>query len=120
MAASLLPQPIDRRIVTIRTRPVLLDSDLARILGVPLRQLRELISCHPERFPGELCFQPDASELPPDYTHTKPNAFTEAGAWMACLLLPRFVALSTAIEISRAVDRYRTRMTDRPAAFYLR
>lgn len=110
MATLLRPKTIDDRIVTIRGRSVLLDVDLAGILNLSPRELRELVAEHHDKFPGELCFQPEGYELPPECVRREVDVFTEPGAWMATLLLGARTALPRAIEISRAFDRYRSRV----------
>lgn len=108
-AATSKLEAIESRIVLVHDRPVLLDADLAHVFGVPRRRLHELVQRHYNQFPGDICFQPERFELPPDYDRQEANAFTEQGVWMLAIHLGTDSAPSRTIDISRAFDRYRRR-----------
>ena len=95
------------RIVPAHQRAVLLDVDLARMHGLPLRRLRRLVQEHYQEFPGELCFQPDSAQLPARYAHEHVHAFTEPGVWMVAAVLGTPTARAATIEISRAFEQRR-------------
>lgn len=106
-AATSKFETVERRIVLVHDRPVLLDGDLARLHGVPRRRLHELVQRHYDQFPGDFCFQPAPFELPPECEREEANAFTERGVWMVAVHLGTRSALLRTIEISRAFDRFR-------------
>jgi hypothetical protein len=103
------PPDISNLIKVIRGQRVLLDSDLARLYGVPTKRLNEQFRRNKQRFPEDFAFRlsPDeaASLRSQNATleigrgkHAKypPHAFTEHGALMAANILnsPRAVAMS--------------------------
>ena len=98
---------IESRITYVGVRPVLLDTDLAELHGLPLPTLREIVLKHFDHFPGELCFQPEAAELRGVRPKERPDVFTEQGAWMAAALIGSPAARILTIEISRAFARAR-------------
>ena len=51
------PDDIERRIVIIRNRQVMIDRDLADIYGVKTGRLNEQVKRNLERFPEDFCFQ---------------------------------------------------------------
>lgn len=105
---------IERRIADVRERAVLLDMDLARLHGLPLRALRELVHSHPDLFPGEMYFQPEPADLPDALRCSHPNVFTEQGVWMTAAVLGSMDARRRTISISRAFDRHRRKSMAHP------
>jgi ORF6N domain len=60
---SLDPMPdVDSLIATVRGQKVLLDSDLARIYGVPTFRFNEAVKRNQQRFPADFRFQLTAEE----------------------------------------------------------
>ena len=57
------PDDIERRIVIIRNRQVMIDRDLADIYGVKTKRLMEQVKRNIERFPMDFCFQLDDDEF---------------------------------------------------------
>lgn len=51
------PDPIPGRIFTIRGRRVILDSDLARLYGVPTHVFNQAVKRNRHRFPDDFAFQ---------------------------------------------------------------
>ena len=49
-------QAITERMIQIRGKRVILDSDLAAAYGVPTRRLNEKIRRNPRRFPADFVF----------------------------------------------------------------
>lgn len=104
--------PVDSAIITIRGQKVILDTDLARIYGVPTKRLNEQINRNRNRFPLDFVF-----ELTPEekakvvancdhltklkFSPVLPNAFTEHGAIMAATVLnsPQSVQMSIFIVV---------------------
>ena len=104
---------IEQQIRVFRGHPVLLDSDLARICGVPAQRLLDQLSRH-EPLVGELCFAPERDELAPsgEASPDRPlrrYAFTEHGAFMAAILLKTPEAIAMSVQIVRAFVRHRER-----------
>jgi hypothetical protein len=104
---------IDSMILTIRSQRVMLDSDLAKVFGVPLKRLNEQVSRNRERFPTEFAFQLTRQE----FTNLKsqfatsslhggkrklPWAFTEHGAVMLSMVLRSPTAVQASVWIVRA------------------
>lgn len=56
------PDPIPGRIFQIRGHRVILDSDLARLYGVPTFRLNEAVKRNQHRFPDDFAFQLTATE----------------------------------------------------------
>jgi len=50
-------EPIDTLIATVRGQKVILDSDLARVYGVPTKRLNEQVRRNSDRFPSDFVFQ---------------------------------------------------------------
>ena len=90
---------IERRILTVRRQKVMLDSDLARLYGVPTKRLNEQVRRNLGRFPPDFMFQlsaEEASAVRSQIATSKPGrggrryppyAFTEHGAIMLANVL---------------------------------
>lgn len=103
----------------IRGERVMLDSDLARIYGVPTKRLNEQIRRNADRFPSDFVFQLTVDEV----TNLKsqiaisssghggrrklPWAFTEHGAIMAANVLRSRRAVEMSIYVIRAFIKMR-------------
>jgi len=120
-AASLVPvERIERSILLIRGRKVLLDRDLAELYGVETRVLVQAVKRNQERFPEDFMFQLSAEELGHWRSHfvisnsgakmglrRRPYAFTEQGVAMLSSVLRSPRAVQVNIEIMRAFVRLR-------------
>ena len=94
MAKPIVTKP-RLRILTIRGQRVVMDSDLARIYGVPTGRFNEAVKRNLKRFPADFSFlvsreeyealiSQNAISKPGRGGHTKlPRVFTEHGALMA-------------------------------------
>ena len=110
---SIIPiEAIERRILLIRHKKVMLDSDLAQLYGVSTKRLNEQVKRNRKRFPGDFMFQlseQEKSEVVANCDHLKnlkfspvlPHAFTEHGA----IMLASVLNSSRAIEVSMYVVR---------------
>ena len=63
-----LPNPlvstgVEKMILVIRGKQVLLDRDLATLYGVETRRINEQVKRNIERFPEDFCFQLDKNEF---------------------------------------------------------
>lgn len=107
---------VDVRIIRLREQLVLLDSSLADLYGVSVRNLSQAVKRHAERFPDDFMFQLSWEEAttvrPPDlgrghHRKYRPYAFTELGAGMLGSLFrgPRTARL--AVDVIRAFARMR-------------
>jgi len=118
---SLVPvERIERAILLIRGKKVMLDADLASLYGVETRVLVQAVKRNLERFPADFMFQLSKEEV--DFLrsqivtlkrgrgqHTKylPYAFTEQGVAMLSSVLRSPRAIQVNIEIMRAFVRLR-------------
>ena len=109
------------RILDVRGRAVILDSDLARIYGVATGVFNQAIKRNSARFPEDFAFSLSRSEfesLMSQIVISKgrggrrklPRVFTEHGAIMAATILnsPRAVAMS--VYVVRAFVRLRNEL----------
>ncbi len=49
--------PVESRILILRHQRVILDSDLAELYGVPVKQLNQQMKRNRDRFPVDFAFQ---------------------------------------------------------------
>ena len=105
---------------TMRGQKVILDSDLARIYGVPTKRLNEQVARNAKRFPHDFLFQLTAKEadsLRSQFATLKkgrgqhrkflPYAFTENGAIMAANVLNSPEAVRMSVFVVRAFVQMR-------------
>src|SRR5580700_1818693 len=90
---------VESRILFLRHQRVILDVDIARLYGVPVKRLNEQVKRNQERFPSDFMFQlsekEDAALRSQIATSKKsrggrrytPYALTEHGAIMAATVL---------------------------------
>ena len=106
-------RPIERLIVTLRGRKLMIDADLAAVYGVETRALNQAVKRNLERFPEDFVFRLSAEEKSEVITncdhlaHLKfakslPFAFTEHGAIMAATILNSPQAVSMSVYVVRA------------------
>ena len=118
-------EPVEPLIRELRSERVILDSDLARIYGVPTKRLNEQVRRNAGRFPSDFVFQLTRQEVAilrsqiatssSAYGGRRylPYAFTEHGAIMAANVLnsPRAVQMSVFVvrafvALRRDLGRY--------------
>jgi hypothetical protein len=103
---------------TIRVQKVILDTDLARIYGVPTKALNRAVKRNLERFPDDFIFQLTLEELVnlkyqigTSSSHggkrKLPYAFTENGAIMAANVLNSPEAVRMSVFVVRAFVQMR-------------
>jgi hypothetical protein len=103
---------------TIRGQKVILDSDLARIFGVPTYRFNEAVKRNRDRFPDDFLFQLTReeqsnliSQIAISSTHggrrKLPYAFTENGAIMAANVLNSPEAVRMSVFVVRAFVQMR-------------
>lgn len=109
---------INRFILMIRGKKIMLDIDLASIYGVTTKRLNEQVKRNRDRFPQDFMFQLTKAEKNEvvaycdhlsrlKFSHVNPYAFTEHGAVMLSSVLNSSVAISASIQIVRAFVRLR-------------
>jgi len=109
---------VESRILFLRQQRVILDSDLAELYGVSVRQLNQQIKRNLERFPEDFTFQLNPKELHSLRSQIViskqrggrrylPHAFTEHGAIMAATVLNSRRAAQMSIFVVRAFVRLR-------------
>lgn len=112
---------VERLILTVRGRRVILASDLAAIYGVETRALNQAVKRNGERFPADFAFRlsrMEAAGLMRSRSQSVilkrgqnikylPLAFTEHGAVMAATVLNSSRAVQMSIFVVRAFLRLR-------------
>ena len=110
---------IERSILLLRGRRVILDADLAYLYGVTTARLNQQIRRNIGRFPDDFAFLLTPDEFGDLKLHfatssagwggrrKPPYAFTEHGALMAANVLKTPVAVHTSIQVVRAFVRLR-------------
>lgn len=113
-----ITRKIESRILWLRGRKVILDSDLAELYGVAVKRLNEQVKRNAARFPGDFRFRLSPAEqqcLRSQIATSKgrggrryqPYAFSEHGAIMAATILNSDRAVSMSIFVVRAFVRVR-------------
>jgi hypothetical protein len=118
-------ESIEPLIQFVRGQKIILDSDLARIYGVPVKRLNEQVKRNIDRFPADFMFQRTGEEVEAlkrlrsqiatlkTGQHRKylPYAFTEHGAIMAANVLRSRRAVAMSVFDVRAFVRMREMLT---------
>ena len=118
MAAQSLALHVENRILLIRDRRVMLDTDLADVYGVTTKRLNEQVKRNRARFPPKYMFQLTArekDEVVANCDHLSkirfspglPYAFTEHGAIMLASVLNSMAAIKASIAVVDAFVRVR-------------
>ena len=109
---------VERLILILHGRRVMLDADLARIYGVSTKRLNEQVQRNLDRFPEDFMVQLTAeekAEVVANCDHLKtlrfsphlPRAFTEHGAIMLASVLSSPAAVQASVQVVRAFVRLR-------------
>jgi hypothetical protein len=117
MTVMLVPERIEKTILTLRGHRVILDRDLAAMYGVSTRDLNKAVSRNSDRFPDDFMLQLTRAELKNlkfhfgtsswGGTRKLPRAFTEQGIAMLSGVLRSKRAIQTNIAIMRAFVKLR-------------
>ena len=120
--AELSPQVLAGRILVIRGRRVVLDSDLAQLYEVETKRFNEQIRRNLTRFPSDFMFELTNEEfesLRSQFATSKrggrrylPLVFTEHGAIMAASVLNSERAVQMSVYVVRAFVQLRELMVD--------
>ena len=116
----LVSSGVEKMILVIRNKQVLLDRDLATLYGVETKRINEQVKRNKERFPTEFCFQLDKDEIgfvKSQFATSRnngffsgqkgggrkpPYAFTEQGVAMLSAVLHSEMAIRVSIDIMKA------------------
>lgn len=112
---------IEQAIVVVRGQKVMLDSDLARLYGVPVKALNQAVRRNELRFPPDFMFRLSPAEMEFLRSHIvtleadrrgkhskyASHAFTEQGVAMLSSVLRSTRAAQVNVEIMRAFVRLR-------------
>ena len=114
------PESVERAIIVLRGRRVILDSELAALYGVTVSVFNQAVKRNMERFPADFAFQLTREEYESLRSqivilkagrgaHRKylPYVFTEHGAVMAASVLNAPKAVEMSVEVVRAFVRLR-------------
>jgi hypothetical protein len=119
MTSSEHASDVGQLIHTLRGQRVILDSDLAKIYGVPTFRFNEAVKRNRDRFPDDFRFQltrEEAEGLTSQTAMSKPGsggrrtlpwAFTEHGALQASNILNSSRAVAMSVYVIRAFIRLR-------------
>lgn len=111
--------PVEELIQTVRGQRVILDTDLARIYGVPTKQINQAVKRNQERFPKDFAFLLKPQEVAASRSQIvtlkqrghnlkyRPYAFTEHGAIMAANVLRSPRAIQMSVFVVRAFVKMR-------------
>ena len=114
-----LTRKVAAKILILRNQKVILDSDLAELYGVPVKQLNQQIKRNADRFPQDFLFtltkaeheslrsQIATSKIGHGGRRYLPHAFTEHGAIMAASVLNSKRAIEMSILVVRAFVQMR-------------
>lgn len=118
-------ESIEGKILLLRGKRVMLDSDLAGIYGVTTKRLNEQVKRNKERFPEDFMFQLTKEEfeaLKSQFATLKkgrgqhrkffPFVFTEHGAVMLASILNSPVAVNASIQVVRAFVQLREMLSE--------
>ena len=117
--AIVLEKKVGSKILVLRNQKVILDSDLAELYGVPVRQLNQQVKRNINRFPADFLFaltkaedrrlrsQIVISNVGRGGRRYLPQAFTEHGAIMAATVLNSKRAIEMSVFVVRAFVRMR-------------
>ena len=117
----IIQERIERIILHIRGKKVILDIDLAALYGVQTKRLNEQVKRNMKRFPEDFMFQLTASEKAEvvancdhlqslKFSHVLPYAFTEQGIAMLSSVLNSDKAIEVNIQIMRTFTKIRELM----------
>jgi phage regulator Rha-like protein len=124
-SAAAVLEPVEPLLHELRGERVILDSDLARLYGVPTKRLNEQVRRNADRFPPDFLFrltEEEAGSLRSQIATLKtgrgqhrkylPYAFTEHGAIMAANVLNSPQAVQMSVFVVRAFLKMRAALTD--------
>lgn len=108
---------VQDKIIEIRNKKVLIDSDIAELYGVETKRINEAVKNNPDKFPDEYLFELNKKEW--DLLKSKfstsikggkvkpPTAFTEKGLYMLATILKSQKATETTLAIIETFAKVR-------------
>ncbi len=117
--SNIIPvEPIQQRILELRSQKVIIDANLAAIYGTTTKRLNEQVRRNIERFPTDFMFQLTKKEktvvvancdhlVNLKYSPHLPFVFTEHGALMAASVLNTERAVQVSVFVVRAFVKLR-------------
>ncbi|MDR1182645.1 MAG: ORF6N domain-containing protein [Bacteroidales bacterium] len=108
---------VEEKILTLRDKKVIIDSDVAELYGVETREVVQAIKNNPDKFPEGYIFElnkEEKKEVIKNFDNPKikfspklPKAFTEKGLYMLATILKSPQATQTTISIIEAFTKLR-------------
>ncbi|GHT22855.1 hypothetical protein FACS189430_05250 [Bacteroidia bacterium] len=109
---------VESKVITLRDKKVILDSDVAVLYGVEVKRVNEAVKNNPDKFPDGYVFElynAEKEEVVENFDHlsklkfssTLPKAFTEKGLYMLATILKSPQATETTIAIVEAFEKIR-------------
>jgi len=109
MALPVKFEDVENKIVELRKKKIILDSDIAVLYGVETRDINKAVKNNPDKFPSGYIFELTKSELNDlrwkfstakfSKTRVLPKAFTEKGLYMLATILKSKKATQTTLAI---------------------
>ena len=100
---------VEQKIIILRNKQVILDSDVALLYGVETKRVNEAVKNNPDKFPVGYRFELTNSEwnkLKSNFSTSikggkvkLPNAFTEKGLYMLATIIKSAIATQTTLAI---------------------
>ena len=111
-------EAITARILVIRDKRVLIDTDLAALYGVTTKRLNEQVKRNKARFPADFMFKLTAKEKAEvvancdhlaslEFSRNRPYVFTEFACIQAASILNSPKAVTTGVHVVRAFVQLR-------------
>jgi ORF6N domain len=115
---SIPPEKIDRAILFLRGKRVILDTDLAMVFGTTTKRVNQQVKRNIDRFPAGFLFQltdKEKNEVVTNCDHlaqlkfspTNPLAFTEHGTIMVAMLINTPAAIKASVVVVKAFVKLR-------------
>ncbi|MDR2585274.1 MAG: ORF6N domain-containing protein [Prevotellaceae bacterium] len=108
---------VEDKVINIRGKNVILDSDVAVLYGVETKRVNEAVKNNPEKFPNGYVIELNNSEFYDlrskfsttnlEKTRSLPKAFTEKGLYMLATILKSPKATETTITIIEVFAKFR-------------
>ena len=107
---ALLVKNVQKRILSIRGKKVILDADVADLYGVETRRINEAVKNNPDKFPSDYMLVLTSEELSilrskistanlSSKSRSLPHAFTEKGLYMLATILKSKAAINATFAI---------------------
>ena len=109
---------VEKRLIRLREKDVVLDFAVAELYGVPTKRVNEAVKNNPEKFPAGYVFELTNDEANSfavesfdrktrSKTRVPPKAFTEKGLYMLATIVKSPIAAETTVAIIEAFAKMR-------------